>query len=150
MVPPSTLFTQILQEENLASTDPAADWFPFLAFLPEGTPAKDRAISVTDYSGLPDGRILRTGEVIEHPGIQIRVRSRRYEEGYSKIKAIQTTMDAILRRLVQIKDDKGDVLETWLVVSASRTSGIMPMGYDPKGKTYHLSINYTVTVEQIN
>ena len=53
----------------------------------------DNAITINDTDGRKDGRSMPTGEVFEHPGIQIEVRSGVRGTGFTKAKAIATLLD---------------------------------------------------------
>jgi hypothetical protein len=137
---------QILIEEHFVSDDSTANWYCTISYLPDGQGVRDNIVTITDTEGSKDGRIMRTGEVIIHPGFQIRVRCTDYNLGYSKILAIGCFLDTLVNRIVSISDG-GDKIETLKVTAVSKQSGIMPMGLESAGRRYHFSLNYTGTVK---
>jgi hypothetical protein len=136
---------EILIEEHLVTDDSTTNWFCTISYLPDGQGIRDNIVAITDTEGSKDGRIMRTGEVIIHPGFQIRVRCTDYNLGYSKILAIGSFLDSMVNRTVSVTNDKKT--ETLTIVSVSKQSGIMPMGLEPAGRRYHFSLNYNGTVK---
>lgn len=120
----------------------ASVWASFVSFLPE-TPKK--AVCFYDTEGAPDGRIQRTGERIEHPGIQILVRAPDYSDAYEKAREIATTLDA---------QDDVDVAfpaaETYVVHNVSRSGTILSLGMMKVGsERFHVfTVNAIVTLKQ--
>lgn len=141
MKSPAQIIAKILQESGVGSDVKGEDWFVYVSSLPHGEGVPLRALAVTDTIGRTDGRVMTTGEVIEHPGIQIRVRGLDYDETHAKIREAQSVMDGLLNRVVAFPGG-----ETRIVHAASRSSTLGVMGWDETGQAYHLSINYTVTV----
>jgi hypothetical protein len=136
---------QILIEEHFVSSDSAANWFCTISYLPDGKGVRDNIVTITDTEGSKDGRIMRTGEVIIHPGFQIRVRCTDYDLGYSKILAISSFLDSLVNHIVSISIDSE--VEILTIVSVSKQSGIMPMGLESAGRRYHFSLNYIGTIK---
>lgn len=117
-------------EPGLTSTttsDPSenANWPIYISYLGDDDTLPDFAIVVYDYKGFIEGRLLTTGETIEHYGIQIRMRSLEYSDGYSKALQIANLLDAINRPSVQLGSN------TYRIDAASRSS-IIPLGTDPE------------------
>lgn len=145
MKSPARIIAKILQDSGTAATDQMADWFPYVSSLPDKPGVVPvRAMAVTDTVGLTDGRIMATGEYIEHPGIQIRIRGTGYSDTYAKIQEAQAVMDSLMNHTVTFDDG-----ESRTVCSASRTSTLGIMGYDSTGTQYHLSINYKLTLKVV-
>jgi hypothetical protein len=136
---------QILIEEQFVTDDSTKNWFCTISYLPDGQGVRDSIVAITDTEGSKDGRIIRTGEVIIHPGFQIRVRCTDYDLGYSKILAIGKFLDSLVNRTVSILS--GEKTETLIIVSVSRQSGVMPMGLEPAGRRFHFSLNYNGTTK---
>ncbi len=81
-------------------------WPCFVDHFPdssEGPLAHDlAAVCIYDTAGTRDGRIMRTGESVQHPGWQVRVRGLIHKSTYIKIKCIKEYLDTVLRLQVEI------------------------------------------------
>src|SRR5687768_5759044 len=77
----------------------AGAWPIYAANLPA---SPDSAIAVYDTAGLLQGRIMRTGEQIKKPGIQIRVRGIEYLPTFTKVQEIADALDTMLGTTVTI------------------------------------------------
>ncbi len=118
----------------------SGQWTIFVSFLP-GVP--DEAICIYDTAGKIDGRLMSTGETIEHPGIQIRVRGRDYEGTWEKVVSIVKILDSIKRIPVVFSEE-----EAYIVHSVSRHGAVIPLGIDETDnhRHYHFTANMTVTL----
>lgn len=63
----------------------------------------DEVIAVFDTSGQLDGRTHVDGVVHSHPGIQIRIRSTRYDLGYARANQLRIALQEIKREVVLIE-----------------------------------------------
>jgi hypothetical protein len=133
------LIRQILLNKALVAETSASDWYCTIMSLPDGQGVRDNIVTLTDTEGNKDGRIMQTGEVIVHPGFQVRVRSTHYEDGRDKINKITDYLDAVVYQQIGNK----------LLVSLSRQGGVMPMGLEQNGRRYHFSVNYTATLQTL-
>ena len=79
-------------------TDPSlgGTWPLYTGFMPDNKNVKDDAVAIFDTAGVKDGRLM-TGLTIHKYGMQIRVRSRKQTDGWAKIAAIATELEAIDR-----------------------------------------------------
>ena len=118
--------------------DPLSAWPVYSCTFPE-TP--NELISVYDTVGTIDGRI-RGGETIEHPGIQIRVRSETEAAARAKMKAIAAALDDLYRLSVTLEGTN------YRIQSATRTS-ILPLGQDATKRRFGFTINALLTVKEI-
>lgn len=124
-------------------TLPSADaaWPIFVNHMPD-TP--DNAICVYDTAGTTDGRNQRTGATIDHPGFQVKVRSKDHPTGYPKIKAIAAHLDSIKREQVAVSGDD------YTIHAATRRGTILPLGQEPdKKRRDAFTVNGITTVEPI-
>lgn len=114
----------------------------YVAVLPE---APDETVGFFDTAGRFDGRIMRTGERIEHPGVQIQVRGKNYLETYQRAKDLSLLLDGVIRQTVYIQSD-----EVYTLHNVSRSGAIIPVGIEIAGsRRRHLfTINMTVTVTE--
>lgn len=104
----------------------------------------DNRVTVYDRPANKDGRLMRTGEVIEHPGIMVMVRAKTYNEGWSKAKEIEAYLDATHRESVTVGAD------TVVIQAVSRASGVNTLGPDPSGNLPRefFSLNVSITINQ--
>ena len=126
MIAPSKAILTILVNADLADdpTVPDTDqdgWPIFYSQLPDGEKAPDNAISIRDTVGKTFGRHMETGVVIEHPGIQIMVRSNRYDDAYNKIAQIRDFLDSLKRTSVVIGTDT-------VTIATVNRGGVLALG----------------------
>jgi len=108
-------------------TDPVSDWPIYVGQMPDTRSVKDRAIAIYDPAGTSEGRIQRTGETVIHPGLQIRVRDREYEDGYRKTSEISVALDDMLWEYTLVNS-------TDYVIQAVHKTPIIPLGPEPEGR----------------
>lgn len=58
-------------------------------------PTPDLFVTITDFDGHTNGRLLRTGEHVTHPGIQVRVRTRDFPTAHDKTIEILRALEAV-------------------------------------------------------
>lgn len=105
----------------------------------------DDTVSIFDTAGRLDGRIMSTGEVVEHYGIQIQVRGKDYLTTYERARGIAEFLDATKKEVVAIESD-----EAYTLWNVSRTGAIIPVGIETvDDRRRHLfTLNYVLTVTQ--
>lgn len=130
---------QMLVDLNLVTDN--GDWRAYTGFLP-GDP--DLAVCVYDTAGTKDGRLLRTGEQIIHPGIMIMVRGRDYLPTRQKAHDIALALDAQRKTVVAVESTG-----SYIVHNVSRTGDIMSLGMESEGdrRRHMFTINAVVTIE---
>jgi len=140
--PPALIIARYLTGNFSSITIPTnlQDWPLYVGYMPDDT--RRNAGAVYDTVGLLDGRIMRTGEVIEHPGIQIKVRSLGYETGYQKAREVVVYLDALINELVTIQQ------KNFMIKNASRSSMIASLGLDEKNN-HNFTVNYTTTIKEV-
>jgi len=139
---PSQVIRQLLLNFALGE-ETEGDWTIFTSFLPD-TP--DLAICVYDTAGRFDGRIMRGGEWIERPGVQVRVRGVTYKETWEKTNAIALSLDTVRKSVVTTEE------EDYIVHNVSRTGAIIPLGIEEtsKGRRHHFTINMLLTLQRLS
>lgn len=110
-------------------------WPIFISSIPENP---DEVICLYDTAGIPDGRMMESGEQIIHPGVQIRVRSNKYQDGWEKCEAIGRHLDSLHRQQIT----RGEV--NYIIHSITRRPTIA-MGREQDGTRQNFSINITFT-----
>lgn len=135
---PAVIIRQFLIDQLMGSS--VDDWPIFVSFIPT---SPDDALVIYDTAGVNDGRIMRTGEQIEHPGIQVVVRSRDYSVAFSKAKDIANAFDSQNKTLVVLSSE-----EAYVLVNVSRPGPIQSVGEMVEGnRRWHvLTINAMLTI----
>ena len=124
----------------------AEDWPVYIAEEPD-TP--DSVITVYDTEGHKYGHHLVDGEIVEHPGVMIRVRAPNYNEGIAKARAIAVALDEDVELTTVTADDaEGTGSETYLVYAATLRSGPLSLGKEPKTQRNLFTVNATVALRQ--
>lgn len=124
-------------------TRPSANglWPIYVNFMPGGN---NEAICVYDTVGTNDGRSHRDGELIEHPGIQIRFRANDHRTGYYKADTIaKEGLDTINQAPAVINSSN------YLIQNAKRTGNINSLGEDPATRKRIFTVNALLTVSQV-
>lgn len=143
---PASLLYKFLLDAGFLPSVPengiqTGEWSSFIGYMPE-TP--DSAVCFYDTQGMMDGRIMRTGEKIVHPGVMIRFRSRSYGGAWDKATLARDALDALSWASVDFQD------ETWLIQCVSRTSDVVSMGLDPADdrRRHNFTINAIMTLRK--
>lgn len=89
---------------------------------------------------------MRSGAQIEHPGIQIMVRSQVFLDVWKKTEQIALGLDSVHRTEVAF-----DSNVAYLVLNVSRSGPPLYLGMDAQGdlRRHHFTINATLTINQI-
>jgi hypothetical protein len=103
----------------------------------------DNFLTVRGTTGQSDGRSMIDGELFEHRGWQIRVRSTNEDVGHTKANAIRQYLSGVLNQLVNIDGTQ------YVVQCFSRIGTILYIGKDtPNGKRTIHTLNGLITVRQ--
>ncbi len=143
--PASIIAAYLIENEIGAMTDPSdrSNWPLYISHLPDGENVKTNAGAIYDTTGIQDLRSM-TGEGYQHPGIQIRIRSRNYETGYAKIENIANALDVVAWGIITI-----DSLE-YRIQNVSRTSPIVSLGVETGTvRRFHFTINFLLTIREL-
>lgn len=106
----------------------------------------DNFITVQGTVGRKSGRLSFSGEVVEHHGIQIRIRSQTHPAGWTKARSVAVTIDESIRNeYVTIGGTQ------YAVHALTRESGPVPLGREtPTSQRRLFTLNATVTLRQLN
>jgi hypothetical protein len=96
----------------------AVAWPGYTNYLAD---AIDNAILFTDTNGTKDGRINRTGETVEHPGLQVLVRGTDQQTAWQRIDIISKLFDATSHQIVAISP------ETYEIIAIHRKYSVIPL-----------------------
>lgn len=124
---------------------PTADpyWPTYSGRLPEDQP--HNAVALIGTEGNLDGRLMKTGQVIRHPGIEVIVRCNRtnYDAAYVKIGQIEQKVNDTVN--VTVPTDNA----VYKILAATQTSQIINPGVDELDR-FLLSFNFTCTLQKIS
>jgi len=139
--PSSILASYIINEsEAMALPSSAGDWPLFVSYLPD---SEQDAGAVYDTTGLKDGRLM-AGQTIQHYGIQLKIKSKIYEEGWAKIDNIATSLDQVLNTIVSAGGGNYEIQ------NITRGAPVLFQGTETKGKRLNIfTVNLLMTVKQI-
>lgn len=141
--PTSDIIRQLIMDLGLNAGPESGDppWPVFVGLL---TDQPDEAIGVYDTAGKIDGRIMLTGEQVEHPGVQVMVRSPAYLLAVNKAQEIAGAFDLTKGSVVEL--ESGDI---YTLLNISRTGAILPLGMgEDDRRRYHFSINAITTIRK--
>lgn len=139
----SAVIKQFLIDQGLGIDvdNSETDWQIFRGELPDIFNAN--ILGVLDRLPRMDGAIMRTGEVVEHPGIQVRIRGKDYAIGEARSIAIREALDLQANNISVAVSGSG----SYKIQRVRRTTGIIPSGKDEKHQKYFI-INMTCTILQ--
>ena len=138
---PARVIGQFLSDSGVAVIG-ASDWGLFVSWMPD---SPDNVVVVNDTAGVIQGRIQFTGEHHEFHGIQVRVRSKDYENGYSKMRDIVRVLEQQVRNTIVWVDGL-----QYILVSFTRTSGILFTGVEAgTTRRRHFSVNGLVAIRSV-
>jgi len=139
---PADIVRYLLIDLSQGTLPSDSDSWPIHVAREPDTP--DSVITVFDTSGRLDGRAQVSGEMLEHYGIQVRVRDTNPVEGFAKAQDIAIALDqTAYQDTITINSD------TYLVHAVSRTGGILGLGKEtPTSKRNLFTINAVVELRQ--
>ena len=143
-VSPAVLLRAFVIQELLAAlpTASGAVWPAYLASLPDGDLIDHDCMCFYDTAGIDDGRLM-VGPVIQHYGLQVKVRSSDYQEGWAKIQAISAALQGIQNEVIIYDSD------TYIIRNVSHTTPIVPLGNEyGKKRRFEFVVNLIATIQQ--
>jgi hypothetical protein len=142
--PASVLATYLTGQALMIVPGAVGDWPLYISSLPDGDNVDDNAGAIYDTAPIKDGRYMGDGEVVNHYGIQLKIRSRTFEEGWDKMNTIAVNLDQVDRQEVT----KNSV--DYLIQNISRASGVTSLGIETVGtKRRNLFVlNLLMTMEE--
>lgn len=135
--PPEKIIRQLLIDLALGTT--SGDWTTYYTFQPD-TP--NNSLCVYGTPGRSGNRDMNSGEKEDFQGIQIRVRAEAEDAGYLKAQQIQAALDQDVQRIGVTVSSVG-----YLIWNMSRTTGIIPLGFDGQTRRRLWTMNYLATIQ---
>lgn len=146
MKSPADVLSQLIEDFDPLELS-ITGYTKFVSFLPN---SPDAAICLYDTAGKPDGRVMRTGEQIEHPGVQIYLRHLSYPVGWAKLKEIADALSTVKNDFVLFDSD-----EVYVVNNISRAGTILALGIEDLGpngsgdrRRHQFTVNLLVTLRK--
>ncbi len=143
--PAYVLASYIIDQAIGVMTDPddGLDWPLYVSYSPDHQEAKTDIGTVYDTTGLKDGRFME-GPVVQHYGVQLRIRSDLHTIGWAKAEAIAVALDAVHNQNITI-----NAVE-YQIQNVSRTSPVISLGIEKGTKNRRLfTVNFMVTLKRI-
>lgn len=141
---PAFVLSSYIIEELELMTDPVDgdDWPLFSSHLPDGI---NSCGCMYDTTGIRDGRIMSTGEMVEHHGIQLTIRAAEYEAGRAKAEEIALALDATYNGSISIESGVDFELQ-----NVKRMSSVVALGLEIDSKrNYLFTVDFLVTLRQV-
>lgn len=120
---PAEILRAYLVTAGLVVLSPDTDWYAYVSNLPNNP---DNAVVLYDTEPMRDGK-FNTGEIVQHYGVEVLVRSRDWSVGWAKINAIAGVIDTVKRTLVVCDGNN------YMVQAITRTSGPTDLGEESVG-----------------
>ena len=145
---PADVVAQLLIDFGFG-TDPLLDedWPVYVSEEPN---SPDDVITVYDTTGLTHGSSQIDGEVQEHEGVLIRIRSTDFDIGHRKQDEIKVGIDTtIYRNTVEISSVLGTGTDQYFVQKVTRISMTGGFKESPASKRNVFTINVVVNLRQV-
>ncbi len=142
--PAVVLASYIIDQAIGSMTDPdnGSAWPLYTSFMPD-TGANTNCGAMYDTPGFKDGRLME-GAVIQHYGIQLKIRSDTHVAGYNKADAVAVALDAIANATITIGANE------YQIYNVSRASPVISLGAEPGTKGRQLfTVNFLVSLKRI-
>ena len=103
----------------------------------------DDDMTLYDEMGRKDGRAMVSGEVYEHHGVQLQLRSAVFKTGYTKISGVVTALDQDVEMAGVTVDTS-----TYVVYAVSRPGTINYLGHEPESRRYIWTVSVLASIRQ--
>jgi hypothetical protein len=144
---PSDVVRQLLIDLSCATLPSDAEDWP--AYEGQEPDSPDSCITVYTTTGIDDGRSQIDGELWQHYGIQIRVRSSNSVDGWKKANAIRELLAKDVKRtiVVVLLDNTGTATTDYGVAAITGISQTIPLGKEPHSNRFLFTINAKVPIQ---
>ncbi len=139
---PAEIARQMLVDGGLAQDTQLGDW---QIWSTNEHDSPDRSITVYDTTGTEDGRVMVTGELQDHFGLQFRIRTDVHPVGALKAKLLRDFISESIRDKWVTVDD-----QAYVVHSLNRIGNILYLGADaPNSKRRLFTVNATISLSRL-
>jgi hypothetical protein len=140
---PAEVLTQYLLD-NAVVSDPGDDlsWPIYISHMPDEDDGNGNCVALYDTTGVLDGR-LTSGSVIEHYGLQVKVRSADYLIGWKKMSEILELIRAIKNQNISLESS------VFVVNNVSETTPVLGIGVEEgSGRRELFTVNLLATMKE--
>lgn len=139
---PADILRWALIDLGLGLEPPTNPWPIYASSEPD---VPDNCITVYDTIGIDDGRIMFDGNLQQHQGVQVRIRSKDHAVGWTKAAVIRSNLAREVYDASIIIDSA-----SYLLHSVNRISNVIALGKEiPTSKRSIFVINAIVSVKQL-
>ena len=117
------------------------EWSASVHEMPNTPPEQ---LTLYDTEPTKDSRSMRSGDVHEHHGVQLLVRSATHVDGDRKSRNLCPVLDALAPGTTISIDGSN-----YTIHNASRTGGVLPLGSKDGESTRRFSINLLVSISDV-
>ena len=126
-------------EYGVTPTGATSDVWPIYCDSEPNKP--DNCITVIDTTPRLQGRLQPTGETVEFPGIQVKIRAISHAVGWTKASAVSAGLDAIQLDTITISTS------TYLLYAVNKISSAV-LGKEQESNRHVFTINAVISVRQ--
>lgn len=116
-------------------------WSVYASRMPTGP---GDCIGVFDTSGRNNGREMVAGEVQQHEGFMVRVRSESHDTGWAKADEVRAALDGVYQRSVSVGGTH------YVVHSVTRTSQVIALGTEKESQRCVFTITAVASIRSSN
>ena len=106
-------------------------WPVYVSNLPDDP---RQALCVYDTTSATDGRYQTTGEVVTHPGFQIRIRAASYADGWAKAAAVCNHLDSV----------QNESVSGYTLLAVTRQGEPLSLGVEPDSQGNQRFYGFTI------
>ena len=143
---PAYILQQYIIDNAVGSmTDPSAGnaWPLYVSYTPDNDDTKTNLGVLYDTTPIKEGRLME-GQIVSPFGIQLKIRTQKHIEGYTKAEEIANTLDAVQNNIITI--DAND----YLIENISRLGAPVSLGIEKGTKERRLfTVNFILTMKRI-
>ena len=139
--PASLLAVYLTGLGHVTSPSSAQDWPLYISNLPD-TP--DNAAVIFNSTPIKDAKLMQTGNVIHHYGVEILLRCVNDEDGWDKCNILAGELDILRNVFVSINDS------TYKIHNVTRLGGVNSLGSESDSRRRNMfSMNFTVSITNV-
>jgi len=144
---PSSIIASVIVQilEEMSNPLDGGVWPLYISMMPDDSDVEDDCGAIYDAPGIVNARLMREGEVVEHHGVQIKIRSTDYETGYRKIRELALDLDAVKNQSITLGDN------VYTVNNLARVGTIDYLGIEKESKRRYLfTVNFIACIDGLN
>lgn len=143
--PAYVLASYIIENVIGSMTNPADedDWPLYVSFMPDNPDIETNLGVLYDGPGMLDGRLM-DGPVIQHHGLQLRIRSESYTIGWAKMEEIVSALDTVIRETITVGG------EEYLILNVKRGGLITSLGVEGGTRNRRIfTTDFVITLRRV-